>query len=295
MVFSSPVFLFLFLPILLGLYFFFPRAWRNSLLLFASLLFYAWGESKFVIVLLFSVLLNHFCGRLIQISGKSPRGKQVLVLAVTVNVMVLIIFKYSAFLINDVIAPILQATGRQSITVQPLSLPIGISFFTFQAISYLVDIYRGTAQAQQYFGTSALYITFFPQLIAGPIVRYKDVATQFVKRTVCLDDFAVGVKRFIIGLGKKMLIANTVAITADQIFALPANQLTMPVAWLGITCYTLQIYFDFSGYSDMAIGLAQMFGFRFLENFNYPYISQSVQEFWRRWHISLSSWFRDYL
>lgn len=295
MVFSSPIFVFLFLPVVLGLYFVLPKTWRNPLLLVGSLGFYAWGESKFIAVLIFSILFNHFCGRIIHASGKTRRARWLLAAAISVNLALLAAFKYGRFLITDIANPVLTVVGLQPITLWSGHLPIGISFFTFHALSYLIDIYRGSAQAQRSLGTTALYITLFPQLVAGPIIRYKDIAAQFIQRTVTLDDFATGVKRFTIGLGKKMLIANSVAITADQIFALPTGHLTTPVAWLAIICYTLQIYFDFSGYSDMAIGLARMFGFRFLENFNYPYISQSVQEFWRRWHISLSNWFRDYL
>ncbi len=295
MVFSSPIFVFLFLPVVLGLYFVLPKAWRNPLLLVASLLFYAWGESKFVAILIFSILFNHFCGRIIHAAGKTRRARWLLTTAISINLALLAAFKYGRFLITDIANPVLTVVDLQPIVPWSGHLPIGISFFTFHALSYLIDIYRGSAQAQRSLGTTALYITLFPQLVAGPIVRYKDIAAQFVQRVVRLDDFTIGVKRFTIGLGKKMLIANSVAITADQIFSLPAGHLTTPVAWLGVVCYTLQIYFDFSGYSDMAIGLARMFGFRFLENFNYPYISQSVQEFWRRWHISLSNWFRDYL
>lgn len=295
MVFSSPIFVFLFLPVVLGLYFVLPRALRNSLLLAASLLFYAWGESKFIAVLIFSIFFNHFSGRIIHAAGKTRRARCLLATAISVNIALLAAFKYGRFLMSDIVNPVLTLAGLQPLVPWSGHLPIGISFFTFHALSYLIDIYRGSAQAQRSLATTALYITLFPQLVAGPIVRYKDIAAQFVQRTVTLEDFAAGVKRFAIGLGKKMLIANSVAITADQVFALPSGQLDAPVAWLGIVCYTLQIYFDFSGYSDMAIGLARMFGFRFLENFNYPYISQSVQEFWRRWHISLSNWFRDYL
>jgi alginate O-acetyltransferase complex protein AlgI len=294
-VFSSPIFVFLFLPVVLGLHYVVPMKWRNSLLLLASLVFYAWGETKFIFVLLLSILFNHVCGRIIYASGKTTRAKLILAMAVSVNLAVLATFKYGGFLISDVVNPILSLLGSRPLAPWLVPLPIGISFFTFHALSYLIDIYRSAAQAQRSLGTTALYITLFPQLIAGPIIRYKDIAAQFIQRSVSLDDFYIGVRRFAIGLGKKMLIANSVAITADQIFGLPANQLTTPIAWLGVTCYTLQIYFDFSGYSDMAIGLARMFGFRFLENFNYPYISESIQEFWRRWHISLSNWFRDYL
>lgn len=295
MVFSSPIFVFLFLPATLGLYFIVPKSWRNVCLLAASVVFYAWGESKFFVVLLFSIVLNYACGRAIYASRETPHKKAILTLAVTLNLMILAFFKYGVFFVTEIVNPILRIVGQQPITPWAGHLPIGISFFTFHSLSYLIDIYRGSAQAQRDLSTTALYITLFPQLVAGPIIRYKDIAAQFAQRIVTLDDFAAGVKRFTVGLGKKMLIANSVAITADQVFALHTDQVTTPIAWLGVLCYTLQIYFDFSGYSDMAIGLARMFGFHFLENFNYPYISQSIQEFWRRWHISLSNWFRDYL
>lgn len=294
-VFSSPIFIFLFLPVVLGLYFIFPKTWRNPVLIVASLLFYAWGESKFFGILILSIVFNYFCGRLIHAAGKTRRGAGLLVLAITVDLAFLVVFKYGGFLTWSIVNPFFRLVGLPPMVIQWPHLPIGISFYTFHALSYLIDIYRGSAEVQRNLGTTALYITLFPQLVAGPIVRYKEIASQFIQRNVSLADFAAGIQRFAIGLGKKMLIANSVAITADQVFSLPGNQLTAAVAWLGVIAYTLQIYFDFSGYSDMAIGLARMFGFRFPENFGYPYISQSVQEFWRRWHISLSSWFRDYL
>lgn len=215
-------------------------------------------------------------------------------MAVAANLGALAFYKYSLFIVNN-INLLLPPLGARPIEMDSAHLPIGISFFTFHSISYLIDIYRKDASAQKNPINLALYISFFPQLIAGPIIRYHDIADQLTKRLVFSEDIAIGIRRFIIGLGKKVLIANTLAISADQIFSLPSNELTTELAWLGIICYTLQIYFDFSGYSDMAIGLARIFGFRFLENFNYPYISKSIQEFWRRWHISLSNWFRDYL
>src|SRR6185436_9027443 len=211
-----------------------------------------------------------------------------------VNLASLAFFKYAGFLAANLNA-LLGATGLGAVPVPAVVLPIGISFFTFHAISYVVDVYRRDAVAQKGPVEAALYLLLFPQLIAGPIIRYRDIAAQLTARVVDLDGFATGVRRFVVGLGKKMLIANIVAVPADRLFALPAGELTAAHAWLAASCYTLQIYFDFSGYSDMAIGLAQLFGFRFKENFNYPYVSQSIQEFWRRWHISLSAWFRDYL
>jgi alginate O-acetyltransferase complex protein AlgI len=295
LIFSSPIFVFLFLPTVLALYFVLPKAWRNPLLLAASLIFYAWGESEFIVVLICLVFFNHFCGRIIHAAGKTRRARLLLAAAISVNLGLLVAFKYGGFFVVRIASPVLVAAGLHLTVPWSVHIPIGISFFTFHALSYLIDIYRGSTQVQPSLGITALYLTMFPQIVAGPIVRYKDIAAQFLGRTVALDDFALGVKRFAIGLGKKMLIANSVAITVDQIFALPTRRVTTSVAWLGVVCYTLQIYFDFSGYSDMAIGLARMFGFHLLENFNYPYISQSVQEFWRRWHISLTNWFRDYL
>jgi alginate O-acetyltransferase complex protein AlgI len=286
------MFLFLFLPVVLLVYFVVPRGLRNAFLVLASILFYAWGEGAYSIVMLLSMSINYLFGRLID--DHRNQARWILALAVAVNLAPLIFFKYMTFFVQNA-APVLQLTGIRNVRISHVHLPLGISFFTFHSISYLVDIYRRVAAAQRRPVDLALYISFFPQLIAGPIIRYHDIADQLRNRIVRAEDFAIGIQRFIIGLGKKVIIANTLAGPADRIFALSPNQLTAPLAWLGIICYTFQIYFDFSGYSDMAIGLARMFGFRFLENFNYPYISGSIQEFWRRWHISLSNWFRDYL
>jgi alginate O-acetyltransferase complex protein AlgI len=294
LLFNEPAFLFFLLPFTLALYFIPLRAHRNPLLLIASLIFYAWGEPRFVLVLLVSFVLNYFMGLWVGRTRETPHGKRVLALAVTLNLMILGTWKYANFIVGN-LDSLLGAMGVAPIRLAHITLPLGISFFTFHAMSYVIDIYRGNARAQRNPWNIALYLAFFPQLIAGPIVRYKDLAEQLVHRTVTLEGFSWGVQRFILGLGKKTLIANSVAGPADKIFALPAAQLTAPLAWLGAVCYALQIYFDFSGYSDMAIGLARMFGFRFPENFNYPYISASVTEFWRRWHISLSTWFRDYV
>jgi alginate O-acetyltransferase complex protein AlgI len=216
-------------------------------------------------------------------------------LAAILNIGLLAYFKYTNFFIKNLNIFLLKTIGHFPFELDKIHLPLGISFFTFHALSYVIDISRNKANAQKDIGKLILYFTFFPQLVAGPIIRYHDVETQLTNRTITIDDFAEGVRRFILGLGKKALIANALAEPADQIFAIPGSQLTPGLSWLGIICYTLQIYFDFSGYSDMAIGLGRMFGFHFLENFNYPYISQSIQEFWRRWHISLSNWFKDYL
>jgi len=294
MLFASPLFLFLFLPLTLAAHFAAPRAWRNAVLLAASLVFYAWGEAPYVALVLASVAFNWALGIAIANAVDVRARRRRLALAVAGNLGTLAVFKYANFAVANVnaLAPVL-GTGPLALAVIPL--PLGISFFTFHAISYVVDVYKRNADAQRSVSAFALYILLFPQLIAGPIIRWRDIAAQLVARDVRLADFAYGVRRFVLGLGKKTLIANTLGRTADAIFALPAAELTTPLAWLGLVCYTLQIYFDFSGYSDMAIGLMRMFGFRILENFNYPYVARSVREFWRRWHISLSNWFRDYL
>lgn len=294
MVFSSPLFLFLFLPIVLSGYFVVPRSWRNYWLLTSSLVFYAWGEVVYVWVMLVSIVLNYLFGLWVD---RVPRGRQaqiVIALAVAANLGLLIAFKYANFLVDNLNVG-LGVLHLRPIHLAPVHLPIGISFFTFQAMSYVIDVYRREVPAQKSVANFGLYITLFPQLIAGPIVRYIDVAAQIGERTITLSGAAEGVRRFILGLAKKMLIANTLAVPADAIYGLPTSDLTFGLAWLGTLCYALQIYFDFSGYSDMAIGLGKLFGFDFLENFNYPYISSSITEFWRRWHLSLSTWYRDYL
>src|SRR5947208_3765821 len=244
--------------------------------------------------MLASIAFNYWMAIAIDRRRGDPQAPWFLAVAVGVNLVVLCVFKYANFFSDNVNALFL-VLGVDPVVVPRVLLPIGISFFTFHAISYVVDVYRRDATAQKSPVHAALYLLLFPQLIAGPIIRYRDIADQLARRTVRLDDFAYGVRRFVIGLAKKVLIANVVAGPADAIFGMPAAQLSAAHAWLGIVCYTLQIYFDFSGYSDMAIGLGRMFGFRFPENFRWPYIAASVQEFWRRWHISLSTWFRDYL
>lgn len=295
MVFSSPVFLFLFLPIVLGLYFLGPKAARNGVLLVASLLFYAWGEPRFVLVMLASVAGNYALGLFVQ-RYRDHVGRNLAIAAtVALNIGLLGFYKYAGFFVANTNAVRAALFGAPPLAFKGVELPLGISFFTFHALSYVIDIYRGDAHAQRRPFLLALYIAFFPQLIAGPIVRYHEIADQLTSRRVTREGFAAGAERFVLGLGKKVLIANTIAASADAVFALPASQLTSKLAWFGIVCYTLQIYFDFSGYSDMAIGLASLFGFKFPENFNYPYVSKSMTEFWRRWHISLSNWFRDYL
>jgi len=267
---------------------------RNHWLLLVSLLFYAWGEPAFIVLLLASTLINYGLGRWLEQCGTGPARKTVVTLAVVVNVGFLAFFKYAALAVASLNA-LLQLPGFAPLPVPAIALPIGISFFTFHALSYIIDIYRGKWRAARDPRDVALYIFFFPQLVAGPILRWNAIAPQLEKRGFDRATFAEGVRRFIGGLAKKMIIANAVALPADQIYALPANQLSTPVAWLGAVCYMVQIYFDFSGYSDMAVGLGKMFGFQFIENFQFPYTAQSIRDFWRRWHISLSSWFRDYV
>jgi len=302
MVFHSPTFLFLFLPLCLALHFIVPKRFRNVVLLFASLLFYSWGEPKAVAVMLVSIASNYAYGRWLDSAREreaSDRKLRTIVgVAVVTNLGLLIAFKYANWL-WDQAQTVLASLGFEEtsrLELGHIPLPVGISFFTFQALSYIVDLYRKQGEVQRKPLDFALYIALFPQLIAGPIVRYRDVALQIRERTVVRRDFAEGVRRFLIGLGKKVLIADLCALPADYIFdTVPQDQLSMSVAWLGVVCFAIQLYFDFSGYSDMAIGLSRMFGFRLLENFQWPYISRSITEYWRRWHISLSSWFRDYL
>jgi alginate O-acetyltransferase complex protein AlgI len=298
MLFTEPIFLFLFLPILLALYFVTltrdHAIYGNCLLLVASVVFYSWGGGAFTWLMLGSIAFNYGMAIGVDRTRGTAACRTLLACAVGTNLVVLGVFKYANFFVDNVDV-LFRALGVHPVMVSRVLLPIGISFYTFHAISYVVDIYRRDATAQKSPIHAALYLLLFPQLIAGPIIRYRDIAGQLARRAVGLDDFAYGVRRFIIGLAKKILIANLVAGTADAVFGMPSIQLTAGHAWLGIVCYTLQIYFDFSGYSDMAIGLGRMFGFRFPENFRYPYVASTVQDFWRRWHISLSSWFRDYL
>ena len=299
MVFSSPLFLFLFLPIVLTLYALLPGIrTRNACLLVVSLLFYAWGEVGFIFLLLGSTLVNWFLGLRVDREQDPAKRKRAVTLAIVLNIGLLVFFKYTSFALTEINAAmntVLSILHLPDMNVGDIRLPIGISFFTFHALSYVMDIYRRKSKAARNPADTALYIFFFPQLVAGPILRWSAIAPQLLQRGVTREGFAEGIRRFVGGLAKKVLIANAVALPADQIFKLQDNELTAPLAWFGAVCYMVQIYFDFSGYSDMAVGLGKMFGFQFLENFDYPYISQSVKEFWRRWHISLSSWFRDYL
>ena len=289
MVFSSLVFLCIFLPIVFLLHCILPgiRA-KNAMLLVASLVFYGYGEPVYILLMLGSALFNYVCACLIE--SRPSFKKAVITAAVFGNLLLLVIFKYSGFL-----AGLVNSVFGISIPVPEIRLPIGISFYTFQAMSYVIDVYRGTTRAQRNFGKVLLYISFFPQLIAGPIVKYHDVEQEIQERRQTLEGVSTGIRRFLAGLGKKVLIANTMGAAADILFALPNHQVNIAVAWIGAVSYMLQIYFDFSGYSDMAIGLGWMFGFHFKENFQYPYISGSIREFWRRWHMSLSGWFQEYL
>ncbi|MDH5677351.1 MAG: MBOAT family protein [Nitrospinota bacterium] len=296
MVFSSTIFLFYFLPAVVAATFLSRSIiFQNLALLALSLFFYAWGESVYIYVILLCIGVNYIFSLMILMAGSRPTArKAALALAICANLGVLLAFKYTDFFIVSFNA--MAATfGAAPLPQQDVHLPLGISFFTFQAVSYVVDVYRGEAKVQKNPLNLALYISLFPQLIAGPIVRYRDIAERIVARRASLHGFSEGSERFIIGLGKKMIIANPLGYVSDTIFSMPATDLTFGLSWLGAICYTMQIYFDFSGYSDMAIGMGKMLGFRFPENFNYPYISRSIKEFWRRWHMTLSSWFRDYL
>ncbi|HYE09480.1 MAG TPA: MBOAT family O-acyltransferase [Patescibacteria group bacterium] len=291
MLFSSLVFLFIFLPSVLFLYYISPKKLKNIVLLVFSLLFYGYGEPKSLFIMLFSIFLNYLLGLLVdKYRSSKPKANTILALTAIGNLAVIGYYKYTDFFIEN-----LNALFGQSIPLQHIIMPIGISFFTFQGMSYVIDVYREQGKAQKNPLNVALYISLFPQLIAGPIVRYKTVAAQINERHVNIEKFTNGIEKFIFGLSKKVLVANGMGFVADQIFEVQAMQHTVLLSWIGVFAYTAQIYFDFSGYSDMAIGLGRMFGFEFLENFNYPYISKSITEFWRRWHISLSTWFRDYV
>lgn len=289
MVFSSLVFISIFLPSVLLVYWLLPSVRsRNILLLAVSLLFYAYGEPVYVFLMIASSFFNYICALLIKRSA--DHKKVILAGSVAVNLGILCVFKYAAFLAES----INSLTGLK-LPVFEVALPVGISFFTFQAMSYVIDVYRGEVLPQRSFVHVLLYISLFPQLIAGPIVKYHDVESEIMERSLSVEETALGIRRFIAGMGKKVLIANYMGKIADTLFAAPMNHINIFGAWLGAGAYMLQIYFDFSGYSDMAIGMGRMFGFHFKENFNVPYTSVSIREFWRRWHISLSGWFREYL
>lgn len=292
MVFSSLFFTFYFLPAVMMLYFLAKETYRNYVLLAASLLFYAYGEPRFVFVMIASIVVNYGLAVLIALKKEESRkglARNLLILAIIVNVGILFVFKYLDLAITSC-----NMILNTNLPIREIALPIGISFFTFQSLSYVIDVYRGTVQVQKNPFYLALYISFFPQLIAGPIVRYSDIEKQLTNRTCTLEGFADGAKRFLLGFCKKVILANNLAAAAVSMFDKDA-EITVPLLWLGSICYSLQIFYDFSGYSDMAIGLGKMFGFQFNENFCYPYISKSISEFWRRWHISLGQWFRDYV
>ena len=295
MVFSSITFLFVFLPVLLAAYYACPARHRNRVALAGSLIFYAWGAPRFVIVLGVSSLLDYALSRELPEGRRAPGARQAaLAAAVSLNIGLLLYFKYANFFVAE-LNGWLARFGAEGVGWTAVALPIGISFFTFQKVSYLVDVYRGTARVARNASDYLLYVALFPQLIAGPIVRYHDVAMQLIRREHTRERFFTGILRFCQGLGKKVLVANMMAEVADAAFGAAPGSLTCGGAWLGAVAYAFQIYFDFSGYSDMAIGLGRLLGIEFLENFNRPYVSRSITEFWRRWHISLSNWMREYL
>ncbi|MFR3559162.1 MAG: MBOAT family O-acyltransferase [Paraclostridium sordellii] len=290
MVFSSLVFLFVFLPLIIFLYYISKDKYKNYLILVASLFFYAWGEPIYIVIMLVSIAVNFILGKKVCKENIGSNRNIWLAMSIVFNISMLGVFKYTGFFIENI-----NRILKNNITDPGIALPLGISFFTFQAMSYVIDVYRDDAKVQKNLLHLALYISLFPQLVAGPIVRYQTVADQIENRKHTMQKFENGVSRFIIGLSKKVLLSNSLGMLADSVFNTKISELTVLSGWLGIIAYSLQIFFDFSGYSDMAIGLGNMFGFEFLENFNYPYISKSASEFWRRWHISLGSWFRDYI
>lgn len=293
MVFSSLMFLFRFLPVVLALYFLAPRPARNAILFIMSLIFYAWGEPVYVVLMLFSTIVDYTHGRMVyryKEKGELKKAKAWVASSMCINLLLLGFFKYADFLIENI-----NLIPGVELPLLNLALPIGISFYTFQTMSYTIDIYRGDALPQKNIISFGAYVALFPQLIAGPIVQYNTIAEQLRSRKETVDEFSAGILTFMVGLGKKVLLANNIGLLWDLISAKGSGEIPVLMAWLGITAYAFQIYFDFSGYSDMAIGLGRMFGFRFLRNFDYPYISRSITEFWRRWHMSLGSWFRSYV
>lgn len=293
MVFSTPVFLFYFLVLTLLVYYLVPRKLRNVVILISSLIFYYWGEQTYVVIMFLSTAIDFTHGMLVEHfkgKGQITYAKMAVASSMFFNLLLLLFFKYWDFLASS-----LQAIGLNFMPVLGIHLPIGISFYTFQTMSYTIDVYRGDTRAQRNIINFGTFVTLFPQLIAGPIIKYKDLGDQIDQRDTSIDKFGSGVQMFMIGLGKKILIANNVGMLWDSYKAMAASDLTVAGAWLGVVAFTFQIYFDFSGYSDMAVGLGRMLGFEFLPNFDHPYISRSITEFWRRWHISLSTWFRDYV
>ena len=294
MLFSSMIFLWLFLPLVFCSYYLIDKRFKNILLLISSIIFYAWGGVSYSLIMLSSIIINYIFALLIDkaIEYNNLKNKKIyLALCIIINLSILGYFKYTNFIISI----INSLSQNKIIELTNIVLPIGISFYTFQALSYVIDVYRGHNKAQKNIFNLALYISFFPQLIAGPIVKYHDIENQILNRNESLENIFYGIKRFIYGLSKKVILANMFALSCDEILKQPTDELGTALVWCASVLYTLQIYYDFSGYSDMAIGLGKMFGFNFLENFNYPYISKSIKEFWRRWHISLSTWFKEYL
>ncbi len=293
MVFSTPVFLFLFLVFTMAVYYLVPRKLRNVVVLLASLVFYFWGEQQYVAIMFLSTAIDYTHGLLVErckSRGNDKGARMAVASSIIFNLALLLFFKYWDFLAGS-----LQSVGLTFMPVLNIHLPIGISFYTFQTMSYTIDVYRGDTRAQRSIINFGTFVTLFPQLIAGPIIKYKDLEDQIDSRDTTVDKFGSGVQIFMVGLAKKLLIANNVGMLWDSYKAMAVGDLTVAGAWLGVIAFSLQLYFDFSGYSDMAIGLGRMLGFEFLPNFNYPYISKSITEFWRRWHISLSTWFREYL
>lgn len=294
MLFSSMIFLWFFLPLVFCSYYLIDKRFKNILLLISSIIFYAWGGVSYSLIMLSSIIINYIFALLIDkaIEDNNLKNKKIyLALCIIINLSILGYFKYTNFIISI----INSLSQNKIIELTNIVLPIGISFYTFQALSYVIDVYRGHNKAQKNIFNLALYISFFPQLIAGPIVKYHDIENQILNRNESLENIFYGIKRFIYGLSKKVILANMFALSCDEILKQPTDELGTALVWCASVLYTLQIYYDFSGYSDMAIGLGRMFGFNFLENFNYPYISKSIKEFWRRWHISLSTWFKEYL
>ena len=285
MVFSSAIFVFCFLPILFLFYFLLPKKCKNVVLLIFSLIFYAFGGVNYLFTMLLTVFVSYLGGILLQ---KSKNKKLVLFFTVGINLLFLIYFKYTGFILTNI-----NNLFSASISIPDIIMPIGISFYTFQSLCYVIDVYRGEVSVQKNYFLLLLYVSLFPQLVAGPIVRYKTIENEIKKRSTTVDDFCYGIERFILGLAKKVIIANQMGKLADIVFS--GESFTTPVVWIGAIAYMMQIYFDFSAYSDMAIGIGRIFGFKFLENFNFPYIAKSITDFWRRWHISLSTFFRDYI
>ena len=293
MLFSSLFFICIFLPVTLILYYLVPRKAKNLVLLIMSLVFYAWGEPVYVLLMIFSIIYNYYAARSISYYRNTNKKKLrtfVFVMCLIVNLGLLCFFKYYGFVIENI-----NALFHASLPIRNIALPIGISFYTFQTLSYVIDVYRGNVRVQKNIINFGAYITMFPQLIAGPIVRYTDIERQLTNRVLSFEKFAEGCAWFIVGLAKKVLLANNIGMLYDAVFAQVAPERAVLTTWLGVIAFTFQIYFDFSGYSDMAVGLGKMLGFEFVQNFNYPYISKSATEFWRRWHISLGTWFREYV